>query len=120
MSTKKLIIAEKPSVARDIAKVLDDTFVNDKSYLVGDKYIVSWSIGHLLQLAPPDHYDKKYKRWSKTNLPITVDKFDLVASGNASSKAQLSVLKKLLVKDEVSEVINACDAGREGEGADPA
>lgn len=109
---KKLIIAEKPSVAREIAKVVGASKRND-GYLEGDDVIVSWCVGHLVGLANPEAYDKKYKFWNLDDLPIFPDAFQRIVY--SSTKKQFQVLKKLMHSKNVDSVVNACDAGREGE-----
>src|SRR3954470_24561833 len=113
---KTLVIAEKPSVARDLAGVLPGSFkqAKDKSHLVGDDYIVTWAIGHLVGLAEPDAYDPKLKKWRFADLPIIPDKFKLVPNDGKSEK-QLKAIHRLIKDDEVETIVNACDAGREGE-----
>jgi DNA topoisomerase-3 len=76
--------------------------------------VISWAVGHLVQLAEPDEYDPKFKRWRMADLPIVPERFKLVVRDERSKK-QMSVVTKLLHRDDISEVINACDAGREGE-----
>ncbi|MFV0502938.1 MAG: DNA topoisomerase III [Lachnospirales bacterium] len=107
-----LVIAEKPSVARDIAKVLK---VNKKGdgYLYNDEYIISWAIGHLVTLKEPDDYDKSLKKWTKKNLPILPVEIGLKAIPN--TKKQFNLLKKLLNSPKVTSIICATDSGREGE-----
>lgn len=107
-----LVIAEKPSVAQSIAKVLG---CNDKQdgYLSGGGYLVSWCVGHLVELAEPETYDGKYETWRKEDLPIIPDEFQYQVA--LSTRKQFKVLKELLHRDDVSCVTNACDAGREGE-----
>ena len=109
--SKTLIIAEKPSVAQDIVAVLDDQFVKEKTHYLGGKYIVSYAVGHLLTLCDPK--DLNYKTWSLKNLPIILEEFPLKPIETA--KSQLQALKKLILAKEVTQIINACDAGREGE-----
>lgn len=108
----KLVIAEKPSVAMSIAKVLG---VRNKKegYMEGNGYIISWCVGHLIQMANPDQYDEKNSRWELENLPILPSTFKYEVS--KYTKKQYQVLKKLLNDKNIVEVINACDAGREGE-----
>lgn len=108
----KLIIAEKPSVANSIAKVVGATSRKD-GYIEGNGYMVSWCVGHLIQMASPDKYDEKYAKWNLKDLPILPKEFNYEVSKN--TKKQYGVLKKLLHLKEVESVINACDAGREGE-----
>ena len=107
-----LVVAEKPSVAMSYAKVLGATNRQD-GYLEGNGYLVSWCIGHLVELAPPNVYDAKYVKWNIADLPILPEKWQYLVS--ASTKKQFSVLKKLLHRADVETVVNSCDAGREGE-----
>jgi DNA topoisomerase-3 len=113
---KTLVIAEKPSVGRDLAGALPGAFKQsqDKTHLVGDDYIVSWAIGHLVGLAAPEEYDERLKKWRFADLPIVPDKFKLVPN-DEKAKKQLRALHKLMKSDEVDLIVNACDAGREGE-----
>jgi DNA topoisomerase-3 len=111
---KTLVIAEKPSVGRDLARVLPGPFAKHEGYLEGPEHIISWAVGHLVQLAEPDEYDPKFKRWRMADLPIVPEHFKLVVRDERSRK-QMSVVTTQLHRDDVSEVINACDAGREGE-----
>lgn len=108
----KLIIAEKPSVAKNIASVLNINKTED-GYIKNDEYIVSWCVGHLISLAQPEKYDEKYKKWNKEDLPIIPAKFELTV--NESTKKQYNTLKKLMNSNEVNEIICATDSGREGE-----
>lgn len=108
----KIIIAEKKSVGTDIARVLGVTR-KENGYFEGNGYIVSWAQGHLCGLKNADAYDPKYRKWSYEHLPIIPDKFlHTVLDGR---KMQFDVLSNLMNRDDVDEVINACDAGREGE-----
>jgi DNA topoisomerase-3 len=111
---KTLVIAEKPSVGRDLARVLPGTFKKEEGWLEAEEHIVTWAVGHLVQLAEPDEYDPKFKRWRMEDLPIVPDRFKLVVRDERSKK-QMSVVTRQLSRDDVGEVINACDAGREGE-----
>jgi DNA topoisomerase-3 len=111
---KTLVIAEKPSVGRDLARVLTGPFAKHEGYLEGPEHVISWAVGHLVQLAEPDEYDPKFKRWRMADLPIVPERFKLVVRDERSKK-QMSVVTKLLRRDDISDVINACDAGREGE-----
>ncbi len=127
---KTLIVAEKPSVGRDIASALDGPFQkraladlnprakggkDDPTFLESDDYVITWAVGHLVQLADPEEYDEKWKKWRMADLPIVPpDGFKLVPR-DAKSKKQLRLIEKLLERDEVDRVVNACDAGREGE-----
>ena len=108
----KLVLAEKPSVAQSIAKVLGATKRED-GYIEGNGYIVSWCVGHLVELAEPEAYDEKYSKWTYNDLPIfPVDWQYEVSSG---TKKQFSILKKLMARDDVASLVCATDAGREGE-----
>ena len=111
---KSLVIAEKPSVGRDLARVLPGVFKKEDGWLESDEWVVGWAVGHLVQLAEPDGYDDKYKRWRMADLPIVPETFKLEVRDERSRKP-MDVLKKLLKRDDVELVINACDAGREGE-----
>ena len=111
---KTLVIAEKPSVGRDLTRVLPGAFAKHEGYLESDSHVVTWAVGHLVQLAEPDEYDPKYKKWRMADLPIVPDEFRLVVRDERSRK-QMGVITKLLRRDDVDEVVNACDAGREGE-----
>src|SRR5450631_1482488 len=113
-NSKTLVIAEKPSVGRDLARVLPGPFAKHEGYLEGPEHVISWAVGHLVQLAEPDEYDPKFKRWRMADLPIVPDRFKLVVRDERSKK-QMSVVTKQLHRDDVSDVINACDASREGE-----
>jgi DNA topoisomerase-3 len=112
--SKTLVIAEKPSVGRDLAGVLPGPFANHKEYLEGPEHIVTWAVGHLVQLADPDDYDERFKKWKMADLPIVPEHFKLVVRDERSKK-QMNVVKRLLGRDDVDTVVNACDAGREGE-----
>jgi len=109
---KKLIIAEKPSVAKDIAKVLNCKGKKD-GYIEGEDYIVTWAIGHLVILCNPEEYDIQYKKWALNNLPILPEKIKL--KPNTKTYKQYQIVKGLLNSSNVNEVICATDAGREGE-----
>jgi DNA topoisomerase-3 len=144
---KTLVIAEKPSVGRDLAGALDGPFQRRKLedikpsrkrkqtneevveaaksprsrardeavFLESDEYVITWAVGHLVQLAEPEEYDEKWKKWRMADLPIVPpDGFKLVPR-DAKSKKQLKLVETLLKRDDVDRVINACDAGREGE-----
>ncbi|MFN8132781.1 MAG: DNA topoisomerase 3 [Solirubrobacteraceae bacterium] len=111
---KTLVIAEKPSVGRDLARVLPGGFEKHEGYLEGPDHVVTWAVGHLVQLADPEEYDPKWKKWRMADLPIVPDRFKLVVRDERSKK-QMSVVTRQLKRDDVGDVINACDAGREGE-----
>src|SRR3954452_22728276 len=118
---KTLVIAEKPSVGRDLARVLPGPFEKKSTggerterWLEGPDHVISWAVGHLVQLAEPDEYDDKFKKWRMADLPIVPERFKLVVRDERSQK-QMTVVKQLLKRDDVDLVVNACDAGREGE-----
>ncbi len=113
IATKKLIIAEKPSVAKDIVKVLPGKFESTKNYFESEEYIVSFAIGHLVTICTPPEIDEKYKSWSLDVLPMLPEVFPLKSLPN--TKSQLTALTKLIKRKDVAEIINGCDAGREGE-----
>lgn len=108
----KLVIAEKPSVAISIAKVIGARKKKD-GYYEGNGYRVSWCVGHLIQMANPDAYDEKYAKWNMADLPIIPKEYKYEVA--KSTKKQFAILKKLMNDKEIDTVINACDAGREGE-----
>lgn len=108
----RLVIAEKPSVAQSIAAVIGADKRKD-GYMEGNGYRVSWCIGHLAGLADAEHYDPKYAKWRYDDLPIFPEKWEYVVGKD--KQKQFKVLQKLMNTGDVSEVVNACDAGREGE-----
>ncbi len=108
----KLVIAEKPSVAISIAKVIGATKKKD-GYYEGNGYKVSWCVGHLIQMANPESYDEKYAKWNMADLPIIPREYKYEIA--KSTKKQFTILKKLMNDKDIDIVINACDAGREGE-----
>ncbi len=110
--SKSLIIAEKPSVAADIARVLGN-FTKHTDYFENDQYVVSSAVGHLLELAIPEEYEVKRGKWSFANLPVIPPHFDLNPIEKTSSR--LKLLSKLIKRKDIDTLINACDAGREGE-----
>jgi DNA topoisomerase III len=110
--TKTLIIAEKPSVANDIAKTLGG-FTKHDEYFENDEYVLSSAVGHLLEIAVPEEYDVKRGKWSFTHLPMIPPYFAL--NPIAKTESRLKVLNKLIKRKDVTTLINACDAGREGE-----
>src|ERR687898_749886 len=113
---RTLVVAEKPSVARDLASTLPGSFKQskDKTHLEGEDYIVTWAVGHLVGLAPPDEYDPKLKKWRFADLPILPEHFKLIPNDERSAK-QLRAIPRLMADDAVETIVNACDAGREGE-----
>lgn len=108
----KLVLAEKPSVAQSIAKVLGVTNRQD-GYLEGNGYIVSWCVGHLVELAQPEAYDERYGKWTYADLPILPDDWKYEVS--EGTRKQFGILKKLMARDDVVSLVCATDAGREGE-----
>ncbi|MFR5291187.1 MAG: DNA topoisomerase 3 [Eisenbergiella sp.] len=108
----KLVLAEKPSVAQSIAKVLRATKRED-GYLEGNGYIVSWCVGHLVELSQPEAYDEKYHKWVYADLPIFPEQWKYQVS--AATKKQFGILKKLMERKDVESLVCATDAGREGE-----
>ena len=108
----KLVIAEKPSVALSISKVIGATS-RKEGYYEGNGYRVSWCVGHLIQMANPDAYDEKYAKWNMADLPIIPKEYKYEVA--KETKKQFAILKKLMNDKEIDTIINACDAGREGE-----
>jgi DNA topoisomerase-3 len=111
---KTLVIAEKPSVGQDLARALPGPFQKHEGFLEGPDHVITWAVGHLVQLAEPEAYDAKYKSWRMGDLPIVPERFKLVVRDERSRK-QMTVVTKQLAREDVDEVVNACDAGREGE-----
>ena len=108
----KLVVCEKPSVAQSISKVLGATKRGD-GFLEGGGYIVSWCVGHLVELAQPESYEERYAKWRKEDLPILPHSWKYQVT--AATKKQFSVLKKLMLRPDVESLVCATDAGREGE-----
>ncbi|BCG59501.1 type IA DNA topoisomerase [Paenibacillus sp. URB8-2] len=108
---KTLIIAEKPDMGRNIAAAIDPKAKNHRSYLEGEQYIITWAIGHLIELAAPEAYDPKYKKWNIGDLPIIPEQFKLIP--NRKTVDQLKVIGELAKRSNL--LINSCDAGREGQ-----
>ena len=109
---KSLVLAEKPSVGRDIAKILNCRN-NRNGYIEGHKYIVTWALGHLVTLAEPDKYNQKYKNWNMEDLPMLPDKMKLEII--RQTQKQYNTVKNQMLRKDVNEIIIATDAGREGE-----
>ncbi len=109
---KTLVLAEKPSVGRDLANVLKCN-QNKGSYIEGNNYVVTWALGHLVGLQDPEDYDNKYKQWSMENLPMLPEPMKLVILKKTAK--QYHEVKKLLFRDDINEIVIATDAGREGE-----
>lgn len=110
---KTLLITEKPSVAQDIAKSLPEKFNKHDGFLEGGNLIISWAVGHLLELAMPQDYDEKLQRWSISMLPVIPEPFQL--RPKQASLKQLKILRDLIKRQDVDRLINGCDAAREGE-----
>ena len=108
----QLVVSEKPSTAQAYAKVLGATNRQD-GYLEGNGYLVSWCVGHLVELAPPNVYDEKFVKWSVADLPILPEKWQYLVS--ASTKKQFGILQTLMHRPDVESIVNSCDSGREGE-----
>lgn len=109
---KSLVLAEKPSVARDIARVLGCT-KKGNGFLEGPQYIVTWALGHLVTHADPEQYDQKFKEWKMEDLPILPNPFKLVPIRQTTK--QYNAVKAQLMRQDVNQIIVATDAGREGE-----
>ena len=106
---KTLVIAEKPSVGRDYAKVLGCTGRGD-GCLIGDRYVVTWAVGHLVELSPPERYDSRYKRWSYRDLPIMPERIrhEVIAS----SKKQYEIVKSWMNSDQITHIICGTDSDK--------
>ncbi len=119
--SKTLIIAEKPSVARDIARALGGFDAAEGDFYENDQYVLSSAVGHLLEIAAPDEYEVKRGKWSFAHLPVIPPRFDLrpisqkTTGGRAKGEDRLKLLTRLIRRKDVTQLINACDAGREGE-----
>lgn len=113
MAEKTLIIAEKPSVAADLAKVLPGKYKKSKTHYEGERYVISFAVGHLVAICYPEEINPKYQKWNLQDLPILPETFPLKKLPD--TKGQLSALQKLIRRKDITEIINACDAGREGE-----
>jgi len=109
---KTLILTEKPSVARDIAKVLNST-QNNNGFLVGSKYIITWALGHLVTLADPEVYGEQFKTWKLEDLPMLPKKMELVVMKETAK--QFGIVKSLMKREDIDELVIATDSGREGE-----
>lgn len=114
MNLMKLIVTEKPSIARDIANVVRATAKKD-GFFLGETHLVTWAFGHLIQWVDPDAYDEKYKSWTMADLPIIPQDFRTAVIESPTAKKQFSVIVSLMTHDKVEEIICATDAGREGE-----
>ena len=112
MHSKKIVLAEKPSVAREIAKVIG-SYSSNKGFIEGDEYVVTWALGHLVELSQPASYSDSYRRWSLSSLPMLPS--PLTQQVMDGTKEQFNTIQKLLKRDDISTLIIATDAGREGE-----
>ena len=110
---KKLIITEKPSVAREFARVLGEPMKNHGEYLESENYIITWCVGHLVTMSYPDAYDEKYKRWSMETIPFIPQEYKYQIIDNVSK--QFNAVKRLFHREDVDVIYNAGDSGREGE-----
>ena len=104
----KLVLAEKPSVAMSLSKVIGADQRGD-GYMEGNGYLVSWCVGHLVELSQPEAYDEKYAKWKYDDLPILPEEWKLLVSED--KKAHFNILRKLLQSKDFDYVVNACDAG---------
>src|SRR5947208_10717115 len=111
---KTLLIAEEPSVARGIVDPQPGSFENHDSYYESEDTIVTFAVGHLVELINPEDYDERFKKWRMADLPIVPEEFKLRARDKKAEK-QLKAIHKLLKRDDVDRIVNGCDAGREGE-----
>ena len=114
--SKTLIIAEKPSVAQDIVRALTPVagkFDKEADHFENERYVVTSAVGHLVEITAPEEYDVKRGKWSFAHLPVVPPHFDLAPIDKA--KSRLNAVVKLAKRKDVSDFINACDAGREGE-----
>jgi len=111
-SEKQLVIAEKPSVARDLASVLGK-FISKDGYMESDQYVVTWAVGHLVELAAPEDYNPLLKKWSFETLPVMPEIFKLRVS--QKTRKQFKTVKELFNRPDIGQLICATDAGREGE-----
>jgi DNA topoisomerase-3 len=111
---KTLVIAEKPSVARDLASALPGSFEKNETHFESDDYVVTFAVGHLVELADPEEYDERFKKWRMADLPIVPEDFQL-RPRDTKSKKQLKAIHKLIARADIDRIVNACDAGREGE-----
>jgi DNA topoisomerase-3 len=117
--SKTLIVAEKPSVGRDISDALPGKWEKKEGFFESEEHVVTWAVGHLVELAEPEDYDAALKKWRVKDLPIIpgkngVEDFKLRPRSGDSEK-QLKIIHRLARRDDVEQIINACDAGREGE-----
>jgi DNA topoisomerase-3 len=113
---KGLVICEKRSVAEDVSRALGGGFVGEETYLEGADLVITWAVGHLAELADPEVYDPRLDRWRIEDLPIVPERFQIVPrTDNESAKEQLKTIRRLVARRDIDRLVNACDAGREGE-----
>ncbi len=113
---KGLVICEKRSVAEDVSRALAGGFVGEETYLEGADLVITWAVGHLAELADPEVYDSRLDRWRLEDLPIVPERFQIIArADNDSAKEQLKTIRRLVARRDIDRLVNACDAGREGE-----
>ena len=110
---KTLVVAEKPSVGRDLAAALPGAFKQneERTALVGDEFVITWAVGHLVGLAEPETYDARLKKWRFADLPIVPERFRLVPVSDKAKK-QLAAVHRLMRDPEIERIVNACDTGR--------
>ena len=109
---KALVITEKPSVARDITAVFGG-FTDHDGYFENDDYVVTFAVGHLYELLPPEEVDEKYKRWTLDVLPILPEQYRY--KPKKGQRDRIRTIREQISRDDVDRIVNACDAGREGE-----
>ncbi|EAH7567690.1 DNA topoisomerase III, partial [Campylobacter jejuni] len=109
----RLFIAEKPELAKAIAEGLDGSFIKEKTHIIKGDDIITWAYGHILELAEPENYDEKYKKWGFENLPIFPSYFKYIPK--ESSKSQLNAIVKLINDNRVDSIVNCGDADEEGQ-----
>jgi len=112
---KTLVICEKKSVAQDVAKAFGGAFAGKSTHLEGPETVITWAVGHLAELADPEVYDPRFKKWRMDDLPIVPERFTITPRDGGSGRKQLDAIEILVARDDVERVVNACDAGREGE-----
>ena len=110
---KTVLIAEKPSVAKEFAKVLGEKLNSRDGYLEGERFIVTWCVGHLVSMSYPEVYDEKYKKWSFDTIPFLPEEYRYEVIGDV--KKQFEIVKGLLTRDDVTTIYVCTDSGREGE-----
>ena len=111
--SKIVLIAEKPSVAKEFAKVLGENLKQNDGYLEGERFIVTWCVGHLVSMSYPEVYDEKFKKWSFDTIPFLPEEYKYEVIKDV--KKQFEIVKGLLTRDDVSTIYVCTDSGREGE-----